>query len=262
AALRGVGFRHIVASGSESDITMPELIDAYVDDPQTRVIFAYIEGVADGRGLMAALRRALAAGKPVLVWKGGKTGQGARAAQSHTANLTSSYGVYRAALRQCGALEVSDADQAVDFLLAYAPERLPRGRNVAVVTNTGGSAVVFCDAADAARITLPRLGDSTREALRALLPPLAAVDNPVDTTAGYPRTEHEANYRAAFEAILADPSVHQLCVLFGTIMGKPFALGARVLADAALQSRKPVFAFSAVPPEVSNEGHEHLARAG
>jgi len=88
-AMRGVGFRYVVASGGETDITTPELIDAYVADPQTRVILAYIEGVADGRALMAALRRAHAAGKPVLVWKGGKTGQGARAAASHTANLTS-----------------------------------------------------------------------------------------------------------------------------------------------------------------------------
>jgi acetate---CoA ligase (ADP-forming) len=262
AAMRGVGFRYIVASGSESDITMPELIDAYVDDPETRVIFTYIEGVADGRALMASLRRALGAGKPVVVWKGGKTGQGARAAQSHTANLTSTYDVYRTALRQCGAVEVADADQAVDFLSAYAPDRLPRGRNVAVVTNTGGSAVVFCDAADAAKLTLARLSESTRARLKSLLPPLAAVGNPIDTTAGYPRPEHEANFSAAFEAILADPGVHQLCVLLGTVMGRTFELSARALAAAAQNFDKPVFAFSAVPREVSTEGHEHLQGAG
>jgi acetyltransferase len=262
AAMRGVGFRYIVASGSESDITMPELIDAYVDDPDTRVIFTYIEGVADGRALMASLRRALGAGKPVVVWKGGKTGQGARAAQSHTANLTSTYDIYRTALRQCGAVEVTDADQAVDFLSAYAPDRLPHGRNVAVVTNTGGSAVVFCDAADAAKLTLAGLSESTRTQLKSLLPPLAAVDNPIDTTAGYPRPEHEANFGAAFEAILADPNVHQLCVLFGTVMGRTFELSARVLAAAARKSGKPVFAFSAVPREISTEGHEHLQAAG
>ena len=120
AAMAGVGFRHVVATGSESDITMPELLDHYVDDPQTKVIFAYIEGVADGRALMAALDRALEAGKPVVVWKAGKTGQGARAAASHTANLTSTYAVYRAALRQCGVVEVSSAEQVVDFLVGQS----------------------------------------------------------------------------------------------------------------------------------------------
>ena len=279
AAMAGVGFRHVVATGSESDITMPELLDHYVDDPQTKVIFAYIEGVADGRALMAALDRALEAGKPVVVWKAGKTGQGARAAASHTANLTSTYSVYRAALRQCGVVEVSSAEQVVDFLVGQSdgslqsagtvqvprlswPARVARGRNVAIVTNTGGSAVVFADAADEARLVLAPLGEATQARLRELLPPLAAVGNPVDTTAGYPRPEHEASFRAAFETLLADPEVHQLCVLFGTIMGPSFALAARVLGEAAVKFDKPVFAVSAVPASISSVGHEFFAGAG
>lgn len=279
AAMAGVGFRHVVATGSESDITMPELLDHYVDDPQTKVIFAYIEGVADGRALMAALDRALEAGKPVVVWKAGKTGQGARAAASHTANLTSTYAVYRAALRQCGVVEVSSAEQVVDFLVGQSggslqsagmaqvaqpswPARVARGRNVAIVTNTGGSAVVFADAADEARLVLVPLGEATQARLRELLPPLAAVGNPVDTTAGYPRPEHEASFRAAFETLLADPEVHQLCVLFGTIMGPSFALAARVLGEAAVKFDKPVFAVSAVPASISSVGHEFFSGAG
>jgi acyl-CoA synthetase (NDP forming) len=267
AAMAGVGFRHVVATGSESDITMPELLDHYVDDVHTKVIFAYIEGVADGRALIAALDRARAAGKPVVIWKAGKTGQGARAAASHTANLTSTYSVYRAALRQCGVVEVSSAEQVVDFLVgqaapAHVPARVPQGRNVAIVTNTGGSAVVFADAADEARLSLVPLGEATQARLRELLPPLAAVGNPVDTTAGYPRPEHEASFRAAFETLLADPEVHQLCVLFGTIMGPSFALAARVLAEAAMKFAKPVFAVSAVPASVSSVGHEYFAGAG
>ena len=262
AAMAGVGFRYVVATGCESDITMPELIDHYVDDPGTKVILAYIEGVADGRALMAALRRALSAGKPVVVWKGGKTGQGAKAAASHTANLTSTYDVYRAALKQCGVVEVYDSEQAVDFLVSYSAGRLPHGRNVAVVTNTGGSAVVFSDTADEMRLTITPLAQATTGRLRALLPPLASVDNPIDTTAGYPRAEHADAYRAAFETVLADPAVHQLCVLFGTIMGKTFELSARLLSEASAKFDKPVFSFSAVPAAISTQGHEHLAKAG
>ena len=262
AAMAGVGFRYVVATGSESDITMPELIDHYVDDPGTKVILAYIEGVADGRAFITALQRALAAGKPVVIWKGGKTGQGAKAAASHTANLTSTYDVYRAAFRQCGAVEVYDSEQAVDFLVSFTSGRLPQGRNVAVVTNTGGSAVVFSDTADEMRLNITPLAEATTGKLRKLLPPLAAVGNPIDTTAGYPRPEHEAQYREAFETVLADQAVHQLCVLFGTIMGKTFELSARLLSEAAAKFDKPVFAFSAVPAAISTQGHEHLATAG
>jgi len=261
AAMAGVGFRNVVATGSESDITMPELLAAFADDPETRVVFTYIEGVRDGRAFMAALRKALAAGKPVIVWKGGKTGQGERAAQSHTANLTSTYNVYRAALRQCGAIEISSTEQAVDFIRAYLAGRMPSGRNVGVVTNTGGSAVVFSDTADETRLTIPPLGGATQARLAQLLPPLAAVGNPVDTTAGYPRVEHTDKYRAAFETLLADRDVDQLCVLFGTIMGNTFELSARVLAQAAAKSQKPVFAVTAVPKEISSQGWEHLEAA-
>ena len=261
AAVAGVGFRNVVATGSESDINMSELISAFADDPETEVIFTYIEGVADGRAFMAALRKARDAGKPVIVWKGGKTGQGERAAQSHTANLTSTYDVYRTALRQCGALEVTTTEQAVDFIQAWLAGRLPSGRKVGVVTNTGGSAVVFSDAADETRLTIAPLGAETQARLTELLPPLAAVGNPVDTTAGYPRAEHTDNYRAAFETLLRDRDVDQLCVLFGTIVGNTFELSARVLAEAAAGSEKPIFGVSAVPREISSQGWEHLEAA-
>ncbi|MCC6610363.1 MAG: acetate--CoA ligase family protein [Burkholderiales bacterium] len=261
SAMAGIGFRNIVATGSESDITMPEIISAFADDPETKAIFTYIEGVADGRALLAALRKALAAGKPVIVWKGGKTGQGERAAQSHTANLTSTYDVYRAALRQCGAIEIFSTEEAADFIQAFLAGRMPRGRSVAVVTNTGGSAVVFSDAADEARLDISPLAETTQVRLAGLLPPLAAVGNPVDTTAGYPRAEHADNYRAAFETLLADPEVDQLCVLFGTIMGNTFELSARVLGQAANGTQKPVFGVSAVPREISSQGWEHLQGA-
>ncbi|HYC47414.1 MAG TPA: acetate--CoA ligase family protein [Burkholderiales bacterium] len=261
AAIAGIGFRYVVATGSESDITTPELINAYVDDPGTKVILAYVEGVRDGRALMASLRRALAAGKPVVLWKGGKTAQGARAAQSHTGNLTSTYDVYRTAIRQCGALEVFESEQAVDFLRAFVAGRTPKGRNVAIVTNTGGSAVVFSDAADRARLELAPLGSETRTRLAAALPPLASTANPVDTMAGYPRPEHANDYRTALEAILRDPHIDQLCVLFGTIAGGTFELSARVLAEAARDSEKPVFGFTAIPETISNQGRDILRDA-
>src|SRR5690606_1581270 len=93
-AAAGLGFRYLATSGNEADIQAPELIDAYVEDEGTRLILAYLEGVADGRALMRAARRALAAGKPIVVLKAGNSAPGRRAAQSHTANLTSDYATY------------------------------------------------------------------------------------------------------------------------------------------------------------------------
>ncbi|HEV7802370.1 MAG TPA: CoA-binding protein, partial [Burkholderiales bacterium] len=92
----GIGFRNVIATGNEADIDAVELIDALIEDEKTRIILAYIEGLQNGRALLDAGRRALAAGKPLLVWKGGVTEQGAHAAASHTANMTGSYDFYQA----------------------------------------------------------------------------------------------------------------------------------------------------------------------
>ena len=98
-AAAGAGFRYLVASGNEVDITTPELIDHYLDDPQTKIVVSYVEGVTDGRALMAAGYKAAKLGKPILLWKGGRREQGLKAAASHTASMTGSYDIYRAALK-------------------------------------------------------------------------------------------------------------------------------------------------------------------
>jgi len=261
-ALAGVGFRHVVASGNEADLSAPELIDAYVDDPQTRVILTYLEGLADGRAFMAAARRALAAGKPLIAWKAGNTRQGSRAAASHTANLTGSYDVFRAAFRECGVIEVHDVDEAADLALCLLAKRLPRGRNVAVMGGSGGSAVVFSDTADAVNLSLAPPAPATMEVLRANLPSVASLENPIDYAAGFPRPEDAPKLLRAIEAVLADPNIHQLGLLFATVLGATLKLGASVLAQAAAKSDKPVLAFSVQPFEIAPEGLGILKEAG
>ena len=261
-ALAGVGFRNVVMSGNEADITASELIDAYVDDPHTHIILAYLEGIGDGRAFMAAARRALAAGKPVIAWKAGNTRQGTRAAASHTANLTGSYDVFRAAFRQCGVIEVHDVDEAADFALCLAAGRRAGGRNVAVMGGSGGSAVVFADTADEVGLTLAQPSESTMAVLRENLPNVASLVNPIDYAAGYPRPGDEPRLARALDAVLADPNIDQLGLLYATVLGSTLELGASVLAQAAAKSDKPVLAFSVMPRELAGVGQDILKEAG
>src|SRR5690606_15542516 len=149
------------------------------------VILAYLEGVHDGHAFMASARRALEAGKPLVVVKAGNTSQGVRAAKTHTAFMTGSYDVYKAAFKQCGAIEALDIGDAVDMLQTLLSGRLARGRRVAVMSGSGGSLVSFSDAADDFGLTIGSLTESTRAVLRRNLPPVASVENPVDCTAGF-----------------------------------------------------------------------------
>lgn len=258
----GVGFRHVVTSGNEADITAPELIDAYVGDAETRVILAYLEGVSDGRAFMRAARRALAARKPLIVLKAGNTEQGRRAAASHTANLTGSYEVYRAAFRQCGAIEVHDLDEAADVALCAVSGRLPKGRSVAVMGGSGGAAAMFADRADELRLTMPPLGNDTLEVLKGCLPALSSLKNPIDYTAGYPRPAPGLDFQRAFDAVLADPGIDQLAVMFAAAGREQLQTGAELMAKAASASDKPIVVFSGIPQEIAPEGFGLLRAAG
>ena len=257
-----VGFRYVVASGNESDIQAPELINAFVDDPETLVILAYLEGVADGRALMAAARRALAAGKPVIILKAGNTTQGLRAAASHTANLTSSYDVFRAAFRQCGVIEVTDTHEAGDYAQCFASGRLAKGRNVVVMGGSGGSAVGFSDAADEMGLKLVKLSDKTMSVLRECLPNVASLENPVDYAAGFISDKNMPRYQRALDAVLADPDVHQVGMLFATTTGRTMFNGVQGVVAAMQHSDKPILAFCSVPYEAGREGFDLIAEHG
>ncbi len=261
-ALAGVGFQTVVTSGNEADISAPELIEAYVDDPNTKIILTYLEGIADGPRFVAAARRALAAGKPIIAWKAGNTRQGSKAAASHTANLTGSYDVFRAAFRQCGVIEVHDVDEAADFALCLMAGRVPKGRNVAVMGGSGGSAVVFADTADEVNLVLAPPSEQTMQVLRANLPSVASLENPIDYAAGFPRPGDESKLLATLDAVLADDKIHQLGMLYATVLGKTLKVSAEVLAAAAAKSDKPILAFSVQPHEFAPEGHDLLKAAG
>lgn len=258
----GVGFRHVVTSGNEADITTPELIDAYVDDPGTKAILAYIEGVRDGRAFMAAALRAAAAGKPLIVMKAGNTEQGRRAAESHTANLTADYDVYRAAFRQCGVIEVADVQDAVDMTLAFAGGRRAPGRRVAVIGGSGGAAALFSDQADAVGLKLAPLSEETLAVLRANLPRLSSLRNPVDYTAGYPRAGAGLNFERAFRALADDPGVDQVGFLFAAAGRAQLEHGGKVLRQVAAQTGKPLLVFSGMTEALASEGLAELRAAG
>ena len=258
----GVGFRVVVSSGNEADLKASELMDALVDDDGTEMILAYIEGADDGRAVMAMGEHAMAAGKPVLVWKAGNTRQGARAAATHTANMTGTYDVWRAAMKQSGLIEVQSMEEAAEYIKALTPRRYPRGRNVAAVTASGGAAVIYSDAADQFGLELKPPGAATHAVLAEAFPKAATLQNPVDLAANGFNEDSQSGYRRALEALLADPDVDQLCPMFSAMTGHPMKLMAEVVAEVYARDAKPMIAFSSVPREVGEAAFQVLEAAG
>jgi acetyltransferase len=243
----GIGFRHVIATGNESDIDTVQLIHALAEDPGTGVIVAYIEGARDGRALLEAGRRALAAGKPVLLWKAGVTEQGARAAASHTASMTGRYDFYQAVFKQAGIIEVKEINEVVDFLKALEGGRFPRGAGVAVLGASGGSAIVFADAGEPLGLQLCELSEATRNDLAKIVPSIGAVHNPIDLTAGYFSTANQPKLESALTAVLRDPQVHAVCVNLATTAKAGSLAAAEVVSRVAASTDKPVVIFSSTP---------------
>lgn len=258
----GAGFRHLVSTGNELDITTPEIMQAYVDDPGTRVILAYIEGVSDGRALMAVGEQALRAGKPILLWKAGNSNEGRRAAASHTGNMTGDYDIYRAALAQAGIIEVNGFEEVIDLVRTFSSVPLNGGRRVALVSASGGGAAVFADRAPAHGLSLPPLAPATLQSLAGLDLDIGDSTNPMDCAPGFLNDANAAKFTAAAELILGDPGIDVMGVLLMTILGKQALNGARALAAAAARHGKPVLVFTAIPREVAAESYEVFEQAG
>ena len=238
AELQGVGFRYCVSSGNETDTTTPELLEAFLDDPGTELAFAVIEGTPDARRLLDVGRKALETGKPVLIWKSANTEAGAKAAASHTANMTGRADLFRAAFRQSGLIEVDDVEPMVDIAKLVAQGRLPKGNRIGALSISGGSGIVFADRCVREGLVLPRFTPRTVAALKKIIPTFGSSENPADVTAGI--FNDMGLLTKTLDIVLDDPNIDQLTIMLASIPGKPAAGGAEAIAAAAQKTDKPV----------------------
>jgi acyl-CoA synthetase (NDP forming) len=180
----GLGFSRFVSLGNQADLEAAELIDDFREHEPTRVIAVYCEDFRDGRAFAWAAQRAVEAGKPVLLLAGGGTPASARAARSHTGALVSDLVAVEAACAAAGIERVSTPKELVDVAVARLGAPPARGRRVGIAADGGGSTVIAADLAAAHGLDLPRVSQQTSSGLQAILPPTAAIENPVDVAGG------------------------------------------------------------------------------
>jgi acetyltransferase len=205
---RRMGFSLFASLGNQADLTETDLLRAVIEDDQTRVVAAYLEGVADGRQFFDVLG-ALADVKPVVVLKAGRSPEGARAVSSHTGALAGSDVAFEAAVKQAGAVRSRSIEELFDLARALSTQPLPRGRRLTIVTNGGGLGIVAADAARDAGLEVAPLAADTRGRLRSVLPPTATVANPVDLVGD----ADAARFANALHALGPDHGAHALLVL-------------------------------------------------
>ncbi|MEJ2202688.1 MAG: bifunctional acetate--CoA ligase family protein/GNAT family N-acetyltransferase [Gemmatimonadota bacterium] len=205
---RGLGFSHLVSLGDMLDVDFGDMMDYLANDPGTRAILLYVEGIQHSRKFMSAARAA-ARMKPVLAVKGGRFEAGMRAAASHTGAAAGADAVYDAAFRRSGILRVHTLEELFGAVETLALARHHRGDRLAIVTNGGGLGVLAADALAEREGRLAELSDRTVEALAEVLPTTWSGGNPVDIIGDAPG----ARYEAVLRVILDDPGVDAVLVI-------------------------------------------------
>ena len=181
---RGLGIRYWMTTGNEVDLSVGETIKMMAEDPEVHTIMAYAESVKDGEQFTKALDAARSEKKPVIFMKVGRSEVGAAAANSHTASLAGEDVIYDEVLRAHGAYRVKSTEEMLDIAYATRAKTYPTGKNLGVVTISGGGGVLIADAAADEGLTVGPMPQDTQDELKKLVP-FASPMNPVDVTAQF-----------------------------------------------------------------------------
>ncbi len=235
AVSTGIGFSIFASLGSTLDIDYGDMIDYLGEDPNTRSIIIYMEGVGNAKKFMSSAR-GFARTKPIIVIKAGRNSAGAKAASSHTGALAGDFAVYEAAFKRAGVVMVDEIGDLFNCATVLDSRFLPAGPNLAIVTNAGGPAVLAADSIVTHGGQLAQLSDESMKILNGALPPYWSRGNPLDILGD----ADVSRYELAVKTCIADPNVDGLLVIYtpqGTT--QPTQL-AEAVTKIAADRRKPM----------------------
>lgn len=232
-----LGLSKFVSLGNKADVNEIDLLGAWANDPGSRVILSYIEGLPDG-GEFIRVARQVTKVKPVVALKSGVTQAGSRAVSSHTGSLAGSEQAYNAAFRQAGVIRANSLQDLFDYALAFGYLPPLKGDRIAIVTNAGGPGILATDALERAGLTLARFKPECIRALETFLPDAASAANPVDVL-GDARADR---YRFALEQVVADPGVDGVMVILTPQAMTEIEGTAEVIAEIKEEVDLPILA--------------------
>jgi acetyl coenzyme A synthetase (ADP forming)-like protein len=243
-----IGISSFVSVGNKADVSGNDLLEYWEHDPRTSVILLYLESFGNPRKFSRIARR-ISRTKPIVALKSGRSLVGARAAASHTGALATSDAFADALFHQSGVIRTDTVTELFDVASLLSRQPVPRGRNVAILTNAGGPAILAADACQGHGLNVASLSEDSQRALRAFLPAAASVTNPVDMLASAP----PAHYSQALRILMHDPAVDAVMAIFipplMTRAEDVAAALAQAAADAPHKTLAGVFMQSGAAPE-------------
>ena len=232
------GLSKVIGLGNKADVADHDALDYLAQDEATRVVIMYLEGVKDGRRFLASVDR-LVQKKPLVVMKGGKTKEGAKAAQSHTGSMAGRDEIFEALFRQAGAIRVNDFEELLDLGKTFAYQPLPKGNRIAIISLSGGAGVMATDACPESGLVLASPAEQTLARFREKMPPWSKPGNPFDIEPLSEVVTQEGAYRLSLDVLLSDPGV-DLALLIMSTTRTPQIHADYVVEVARAHPEKPV----------------------
>jgi acetate---CoA ligase (ADP-forming) len=259
ATERGIGFTYAVSSGNESSLDLVDYLSFMVDDPGTKVILLMAEGIRRPNEFMAVAREALSKNKPILVVKLGRSEMGKRQAISHTGALAGADEVFDAVCDRFGLIRCPTLEDLTEMTLAFMAGRYPRGSRAAIVVNSGGMKGLICDHAEELNTNLAQLSEKTKEAVRPLIPPELAVENPLECgVAGFGDEQGFIN----IVKLHAEDGGVDILAIHGELPRFPEKREATLFKNLAAATDKPILAFARSTYSCTDESRTFQEQAG
>ncbi len=212
AVANQMGLAHFVTFGNKADIDEADILEEIAEDPETKVIGMYCEGISDGEKFVQAVEN-MSIKKPIVIFKSGRTQAGSAAASSHTGSLAGSDAVNNVIFNKLNIFRALDLDEMFDALGVFSTCSPMKKDGIAIITNAGGLGVMSADAAfDAPHINAVKFSDETIAEIKRRVPTVAGLTNPIDVR-GDAKPEY---FREVIDIVTKDPNVGGL-----VIMGSP-----------------------------------------
>ena len=260
----GVGFSYWVSSGNEAVLESTDFIHYLIEDPFTKVILGYIEGIRNPNKLQKVAREALQKKKPLVMLKVGKSEVGKKAAASHTGAMSGSDSLYESFFNQAGILRVQDVDEMFDVGSLLNIGRFPSGDGVAVLTSSGGAGILFADKCSEHGLNVPELKGKTKEIMRKLLPPFGSALNPIDMTAQTSQRMFSSEpdlLKRYLRTLLKDESLHVIIVMLTMYVGNRAEKVAQDIVEVFQETDKPM-AICWIAGSLAQDAYKILEKAG
>jgi 3-hydroxypropionyl-CoA synthetase (ADP-forming) len=231
------GMSKMISYGNRSDVDEADMIWYLSEDPQTKVIGLYVEGLGDGRKFINTAKNVIREkNKPIVVFKNGRTDRGAKQAASHTGSLGGSYNIVKGSFDQVGIISVDSYEELTGSLKALTWQPIPKGNKVAMVTNGAGPIIAAIDQFERLGLQLAQLSEQTLNSFKEHYPTTYVIGNPCDITG----SANSDDYKFAIQAFMDDENVDIIMPWF-VFQDDPLEESiVDVLATFQKQKRKPI----------------------